>query len=233
MRFLLVLTLTGMAKSFNWLCQPHCGARKPYHLFKLREWSVPNKTSSSKAHPSVWMPEERSRSNSGQRPKLYNWLPNGLEWVTLKAILGSFSTSPSFFKSHIALVWIWHFWKVGTILLLAEFLAVKTQVRFDREYSIYPGNTGNCSTTNMLTLAKWGSQNKDSRGANSREESLSLKGKSAKVERHVEKKISASSRWLRAQEQPWSQRNVAVSNCTKLHLIESEVQVLTGHVVHD
>lgn len=44
--------------------------------------------------------------------------------------------------------------------------------------------------TKMLRLAKWGSQNKDSRRANSREEGLSLEVKSAKVERHVEKNLS-------------------------------------------
>lgn len=43
--------------------------------------------------------------------------------------------------------------------------------------------------TKMLGVAKQGSQNKDLRRANSREEGLSMKGKCAKVEKQVEKAV--------------------------------------------
>lgn len=60
-------------------------------------------------------------------------------------------------------------------------------------------------------------------------EGLCLKGKSAKVEKHVEKKsLSAPTQKLQ-----WSQRNTAVPNCIMFNLTESEVQILTGHVAHN
>lgn len=76
MSLLLVLALIGMAKSFNWPCHSLCAARKLYHPFKLRERSdpgashIPNKMNTSKGYPSVWIPKEQDRSNTGQRPRL-------------------------------------------------------------------------------------------------------------------------------------------------------------------
>lgn len=79
--------------------------------------------------------------------------------------------------------------------------------------------------TKMLRLAKRGSQNKGPRRANSRDEGLSLKEKSAKVERHGEKNFLPSPSASELRSSCGSQRNVAVSNCTKLNLVNQSQEV--------
>lgn len=71
----------------------------------------------------------------------------------------------------------------------------------------------------ILRLAKWGRQNKGPRRANSRDKGLSLKEKSAKVERHGEKTILPAPAASELRSSCGSQRNVAVSDCTKLNMV--------------